>query len=349
MIIRIVHAIDRAVTDGVATVSIVATHDRDRLARRAVRVPGLETLIVGWRVGDDPVTVSGGRSSVIVMAWLDVASMLAATRSDESTFLRERLGLDVDVDHADSFEVMSRTFGALPTPSAILRVVTLRARPSGDAALFEKLRAIQEKLTRLGLVGSHVARRVVADGVEAVVVGVWRDESAIDAATGGMSDRPAFADDIEPWVEQATVVTYDAIEVAPRLPTASGPPILVLDGSARVVDLTPAAAAVLGRSQEDAVGLIVSQLAADDGGQDGSDERPDPSPWSGLLDGDGADDVTGGSTVLLPFGGKVLVQWRLRRDVPVLGRHILLVRRESEGAIEAEDVDAALAEAFPID
>ncbi|HEX6868440.1 MAG TPA: hypothetical protein VF119_06525 [Candidatus Limnocylindrales bacterium] len=346
MIIRIIHATDRTVTEGVATAPLVANQDRQRLARRAMRVPGLETLIIGWRAADDSSAVTEARSAIVVMAWLDVASMLAGTRSNESTFLRELLGLDVDVDRGDSFEVMSRTFGALPTPSAILRVVTMRARPSGDAVLFEMLRAIQERLTRLGLIGSHVARRVVADGVEAVVVGVWRDESAIAAATGGQPDRPAFVDDIGPLVEEATVVSYDAIEIAPRLPSAAGPPILVLDGSARVVDLTTAAAAVLGRSQDDVIGLDVSRLASVGEAEDEHSER---RGWSGLLDGDGAGDATGGSTLLLPFGGQVLVQWRLRRDVPVPGRHILFVRREGEGVIRADDIDSALAEAFPVD
>ena len=338
MIIRIVHAIDRIATDPAARPSLGAGLDRERLANRAARIPGLETLMIGWPATDDAGTAGNG-TSLIALAWLDVSSMLTATRSDEAAFLRDRLGLDVEVDRADSYEVMSRTFGALPTPSAILRLVTLRGRLSGDAALFEHLRDIQARLTERGLIASHVARRVVHDEVEAVVMGVWRDQDAVDAATGGSPDRPAYANEIEPWIESATVVTYQGIEIAPRLPMASGPPILVLDGSARVVDLTPAAAATLGRDQADLVGRLISELAG---------EHQEATAWTTRIDDERRDDTTGRSAWLLPFGGHVLVHWRMRRNVPVAGRHTVLVHREGDGEVGADEIDAAVVEAFPI-
>ena len=178
------------------------------------------------------------------------------------------------------------------------------------------------------------------------MVGVWRDQEAVDAATGGRTDRSAFSDAIEPWVESQRVDSYRAIEIAPRLPMASGPPILILDGEGRVVDLTPAAAAVLGRTQEEAVGLRVQELAM---GAEPSAADAGSTPWTELLDGISPADTSGRSAWPLRHGGRVLIRWRLRRDVPVAGRHTLLVRRENEGEISADDIAAAVAEAFPGD
>ena len=84
---------------------------------------------------------------------------------------------------------MSRTFGSLPTPRSILRVVAMSARASAEAALFEHLRDIQHRLTEQGLIASHVARRVAPDGIEAIVVGVWSDHAAIEARDQ-RADRP---------------------------------------------------------------------------------------------------------------------------------------------------------------
>src|SRR6187200_1504509 len=135
MIIRIITVTDRGRTMG--------THiDRRRLTRAAARVQGLETLIIGWR---DKADGAADPDVVVVLAWLDVASMLAATRPGDATFLRDSLGLDIAVESAESYELMSRTFGSLPTPSSILRVITIRARQPGDATLFERLREIQER------------------------------------------------------------------------------------------------------------------------------------------------------------------------------------------------------------
>jgi hypothetical protein len=133
VIIRIVHGHgirDRAEAAGGSPMSPDANDDaRIGLARAAARVAGLETLIVGWHGIGDPAPGSAISPSVVVTAWRDVDSMVAATSRDETAFLRQRLGLDVDIERAESYEVMSRTFGSLPTPRSILRVVAMaRAR-----------------------------------------------------------------------------------------------------------------------------------------------------------------------------------------------------------------------------
>jgi PAS domain-containing protein len=339
VIVRIVRTRDEAPDTRAVSVGrsgAAGTDDeRRRLARVAARVNGLETLVVGWRGGG--VGGSARAPLAVVTAWRDAESMLAAIGADESAFLRDRLGLAVAVDTAEPYEVMSRTFGSLPAPTSVLRIVTMRAAASTGASLFELLRDIQARLTDRGLIASHVARRVVPEGIEAVVVAVWIDHRAIAAATGGRPQRPAFHDEIEPWVDDVSIESYDALEIAPRLPMSSGPPILVLDGTRRVVDLTPAAAAALGRTQDEAVGALVEDLAS-------PGDREAGEAWRRRLeDPEGA----GEAAWAVPSGGDVMIRWRLRRDAPVRGRHTILVRRRQEPEPTTAELDAALAEAFP--
>jgi PAS domain-containing protein len=344
VIIRIVHGTARDVSDGASVVDPAGGQPhRERLNRAAGRVDGLETLIVGWRGARDPDSGAATPPSVVVTAWRDVESMVSAIGRDEPSSMRERLGLDVTIDRAESYEVTSRTFASLPAPTAVLRILTLGAIASGESALFERLRDVQQRLTSHGLVASHVARRVTSDGIEALVVGVWSDDAAIDAATAGQPERPAYPAELEPWIKTVSIETYRAMEIAPRLPMASGPPIIVLDEGRHVVDLTPAAAAAVGRTQEEAVGMLAEELAT----------HGDPEAsgrWARLVSGDDADgDRTGETAWAVPFGGVVMIRWRLRRNAPVQGRHTLLVHRLQEGTPGPEDLDAALAAAFPPD
>jgi PAS domain-containing protein len=327
VIVRIVHTQPTGSPDGAS---------RQRLSQAAGRVDGLETLVVGWEAG--AVGASSMAPSVVMTAWRDAEAMLAATR-DEDALLRDRLGLSVVAGQADSYEVMSRTFGALPTPASVLRIVTLTAAARAEAGLFERLRDVERRLTDHGLIASHIGRRVTDKGIEVLLVGVWLDRAAIEAATGGRMDRTAFPDEIDPWIETLTVQTFDALEIAPRLPLASGPPILVLDESRRVVDLTPAAAAAIGRTQDEAIGSYVEDLAA-------PDNRLAGEQWQRWLQ---EADATEEMAWAVPSGGHVMVRWHLRRDAPVHGRHALLIRRRQEPEPTAAAMDEALAQAFPLD
>jgi PAS domain-containing protein len=307
------------------------------LARAASRVNGLETLVVGWSGAE--ARLSGAGPRLVVTVWRDAESMLAAIGRDEGAFHLDRLGLAIDADPGDTYEVVSRTFGSLPAPSSVLRVLTMTASRRAEAGLFERIRQIQRELTDHGLIASHVARRMTPEGLGILVVGVWIDHAAIERATGGRPERPVAPDEIEPWIESIGIEVYDALEIAPRLPMASGPPIVVIDGSRRVVDLTPAAAAALGRTQEEAVGALVEDLAAP--GNRDAGER-----WRRLLE---PDETAGEVDWALASGGHVMIRWRLRRDAPVQGRHTILVRRRHEPEPTAAELDAALTEAFPLE
>ena len=335
MILRIVLGRLPSGTDADALVDL-----RGRLARAARDVFGLESLIVGARKallsgagGDVPV------EAAIVTVWRDAESMARATGVDEQDrLLSHRLRLALEIDRAVHYEVVGRTFAALPPEtSAYLRIVTVRGRPNEEALLFETLRDQHPRLVEMGMVASHLGRRVVEGACEAVTIGVWPDRATIRAATGGGPERPLFEQELSHWADSLRLETYDGIEIAPRLPAASGPPIFVMDDDLRIVDVTASAAAAVGWEPIDLVGQTLDQLT-----------RTDPDVFAqnvGNLRHEGF--AAGEAKWHVPDAGEVFLRYVVRKDVPIPGRHTVLVHRWNEPVPTAADLDAALDAAFP--
>jgi PAS domain-containing protein len=333
MILRIVFGRFPSDIDANALVDV-----RGRLARAARDVPGLESLIVGARRSptagpDAPV------EAAIVSVWRDVTLMARATDvAEQDRFLGTRLQLQLEIDHAVHYEIVGRTFGALPPDeAAYLRLITVRARPNEEARLIETLRNQQPKFVDLGLVASHLGRRVIGQECEAVTVGVWPDRATIRRATGGRPERPLFEQDLADWVDRLQLETYDGIEIAPRLPAASGPPIYVIDEDLRIVDITAAAAAAIGWPAEDLVGTSVLDISL-------ADAETRAEPWEALIQNG---EVSGEGPWLVPDAGAVFIRYHALRDVPIVGRHAVLVHRWHEPAPTRADLEAALEAAFP--
>jgi PAS domain-containing protein len=336
MILRIVFGRLPSGTDADALVEL-----RGRLARAARDVTGLDSLIVGARQallsgeGDDvPV------EAAIVTVWRDAESMARATGSDEQDrLLADRLRLPLVIDRQAHYEIVGRTFAALPPETtAYLRIVTCRARPNEEARLIETLRDREPRLVDLGLVASHLGRRVVAGECEAVTVGVWPDRATIRAATGGGPERPLFENELAPWADTLRLETYDGIEIAPLLPAAIGPPIFVMDDDLRIVDVTASAAAAMGREPMDLVGRSLRDLS-----------RTDPEAFAKNREtlrqqGSVASEVTWH----VPDAGEVFLRYIARKDEPSPGRHTVLVHRRNEPVPTDADLDAALDMAFPL-
>jgi hypothetical protein len=202
------------------------------------------------------------------------------------------------------------------------------------------LREQQPRLVERGLVASHVGRRVTSDaGVEVVTVSVWPDRATLRSATGGHPDRPVFADELAQWLEQVEIDAFEGIEITPRLPAASGPPLLILDEHLRIVDLTATAAAMLGLPTADLVGRRADDLFRDLGGVASGEAWP-----SLFVDGV----VHGEAAWGVPDIGSVLVRYLARRDVPIAGRHTVVVHRWHDPAPTPDDLDRAVREAFPL-
>jgi len=314
---------------------------RDRLARAAAGVPGLESLVIAARsaTARDDASASVPIEAVIVTVWRDRTAMSRAVEGDEPRFITGRLDLPLAATAANHYDVVSRTFAALPQEStAYLRILSVRAGSADEAALVGTLQAQQPRLVDLGIIASHVGRRSLGDGdVEAVHVSVWPDRATLRSAAHGVLEQPLFASELGPWRAATRVEMYDAIEIAPRLPRASGPPLVILDEDRRIVDVTATAAAVLGVPPGELVGRRLDDLAhADDGGL--------PQVWQGMLATGGA---TGSWAWSVPSIGAVMVSFVAGRDLPVPGRHALVVRRRHEPAPSPADLEAAIAEAFP--
>jgi PAS domain-containing protein len=332
MILRIVFG--RFPSDVDATALVDA---RSRLARAAREVPGLESLIVGARrstsTDDDAV------EAAIVSVWTDVTLMARATDiAEQDRFLATRLQLPLQIDEAIHYEIVGRTFAALPPDDTVyLRVLTVQSRPNEEARLIETLRGQQRRFVDLGLVASHVGRRVIGRECQAVAVGVWPDRATIRRATAGRPERPLFEQDLADWRDRLQLETYDGIEIAPRLPAASGPPIYVIDDDLRIVDITASAAATIGWPAEDLVGKSLLDITL-------VDPDTDLAPWNALLH-DGR--ASGEASYLVPDAGAVFLRYIARRDVPIVGRHTVLVHRWHEPVPTARDLEDALDQAFP--
>jgi PAS domain-containing protein len=335
MILRIVFGRLPSGTDADALVEL-----RTRLARAARDVAGLDSLIVGARTallsgagGDVPV------EAAIITVWRDAESMARATGIDEQDrFLGHRLRLPLEIDRAVHYEIVGRTFAALPSEtSAYVRIVTVRAKPNEEARLLETLRDRHPRLVEMGMVASHLGRRVVAGQCEAVTVGVWPDRATIRAATGGGPERPLFEQELSHWSETLRLETYDGIEIAPRLPAASGPPIMVMDDDLRIVDVTTSAAAAVGWEPIDLIGQTLDELT-----------RTEPEVFArnvGSLRHDGF--AAGEAKWHVPEAGEVFLRYVVRKDEPIPGRHTVLIHRWNEPVPTAADLDAALDAAFP--
>ena len=338
MILRIVFGRFPAGLDAKALVDL-----RGRLARAARDVPGLDSLIVGARRSPTDLPGTDAEAlpveAAIVTVWRDATLMTRATSvQEQDRFLGTRLRLPLELDEAVHYEIVGRTFAALPPETAAyLRLLTVRARPNEEARLIETLRHQQPKFVDLGLVASHLGRRVIGRECEAVTVGVWPDRATIRRATGGRPERPLYEQDLAGWSDRIHLETYDGIEIAPRLPAASGPPIYVIDEDLRIVDITAAAAAAIGWAAEDLVGKSVLDISLGD-----ADTRVEP--WQTLIQ---EGQVSGEGPWLVPDSGAVFIRFIAERDVPIVGRHTVLVHRWHEPMPTVEDLEAALREAFP--
>ncbi len=333
MILRIVFG--RFPTDLDANALVDA---RGRLAQAALDVPGLESLIVGARRSSAP--GDHGIEAAIVSVWTDATLMARATDvAEQDRFLAARLQLPLQVDEAVHYEIVGRTFAALPPErTAYLRILTIQARPNEEARLVETLRGQQRRFVDLGLVASHLGRRVIGRECEAVTVGVWPDLATIRRATGGRPERPLFEQDLADWLDRIHLETYDGIEIAPRLPAVSGPPIYVLDEQLCIVDITASAAATIGWPAADLVGRSVREISL-------TDPETSAAAWEELMD----QGVTSGETsYLVPDSGAVFLRYIAQRDMPIPGRHTILVHRWHEPAPTEEDLARAVREAFPL-
>ncbi len=317
--------------DGTGPAAILTL--RGQLSKAGRAVAGLETAILG-------VAREGPAQAVLVTVWRDVESMVRATGTDdEDRLLTRLLAIPLTVEGTDHYELVTRTFAALPPETAIyVRIIRIRARPNDEAALIEILRQRQPRLVEMGLIASHLGRRVGDRGVEMVTVGVWPDLAAVSTDGAGDPSGPLFSEELRSWGDGIEVETYDGVEVAPQLASVTGPSLLVIDDELRIVDATAGAAATLGWAPEELIGRRVPDLSVTE------PELFEANIARLMRDGQ----VEAEARWHVPEVGRVFMRLIARRDVPVPGRHAVLVRRHHDPRPTEADFLAAVAEAFPV-
>jgi heme-degrading monooxygenase HmoA len=94
----------------------------------------------------------------------------------------------------------------------IVRITRARIRPRNEASAFEMLRTVAASTRRPdGLDSIHIGRRATSDGDELVVVTVWRDLEALQDSLGPDFEKPAFAPELDGFLEDVTVELYETI------------------------------------------------------------------------------------------------------------------------------------------
>lgn len=302
---------------------------RENAVARALALPGLLSFQPGMRPAGDGIDV------VLVSTWDDFASIASLDRNLDLP-LSLPGGAEFIRDGASThYELVAGSLRSMPLDGARLRVLHGMLSPNREAAFFEWTRDQRDRLFDDGLLlGAHLGRRMLGTGAEAVFVGIWRDEEAIDALTGGEHDRPVALGEetLDFFEEPPAIEEYEALTLAPRAATA--PALLLADDDHRYLYATPAAARLAGRSVAALTSLRVEDLVPPDLAESVS------SMWSTLMATGSGD---GPFVLLAPDGSRREIRYRARANTPWPGSHTWLLAEIGTGG--ETDLDEALADA----
>ena len=214
-----------------------------------------------------------------------------------------------------------------PAAASVLRTLRVQLAPGAEPEFLRRAVPLRDEALAAGdIVLSQLGRRNGPDGPVLLFVNTWRDEAALGRQAGPLL---LFAWNDLPRELVRGKVEIDTFAVWPvrilRL-TPDGPPVVVTDDGGRIVDVTPAACALLGLSSWD----LLDRRLADLGGRDHD---------AALL-------PSGRLVLPRPEGGSVVVQVRGAWNLPVPGRHALLLRPATEEMPSDSDVQAAIDRAF---
>jgi PAS domain-containing protein len=253
MILRVYRA--RAAGD---SRGLLLAHLRDRVYPANVGKPGLRTFQAGIaELGD------GSLELALVSTWQDYEAMRAGI-GDE--WLRP--GWLADVESvlapvaADHYELVGEELmGIVPLAGGALRLLSGRLTSGRGEGFFEFARQAQSVQLDAGdILVSHIGRRIVDEGEDAVFIAVWRDAD-VAATAGGTPTTPANRELWEPFFDSWTFNAYDAIA---RVPAKRAQPhgLLLAGNDRRLLFASAGAARMLGRSPARLMGRRVEDLAA---------------------------------------------------------------------------------------
>jgi PAS domain-containing protein len=275
-------------------------------------------------------TTTGDRTQLaIVSGWDGIAplrraraGLREARHDDPVAFLDRRAAGEV-------WRMVDQTATTLaPGDGTTLRLVRLAIRPEAEAEFMSNWTPVRARLVESGLLAvSQLGRRDGPEGPSALVVNVWR--------------HPAMGGAPEPWngllgagVPRGFLRADPAEETYPLRPTTilrlapGGPAILIADEVGRIVDATPAASSLLAADVWDVLDRRLQDLIV---------EPPVPVVPGRLQ---------GIHRFRRPEGGTVLLRVRAAGNVPVPGRHALMLVPGSDPPPSGADLEASIAASY---
>ncbi len=207
-----------------------------------------------------------------------------------------------------------------PGDATVLRLLRTRVSVGRLDAVIAQLGAAREFVpAQTDVVVSQVASRRAGDDAELLVLTAWRDATAL---AGRLDQVTAWWDRLADEHELRGV-THETFALRPsgllRL-TPRGPAVVITDDRGVIVDATPAAVGVLGRSIWDLFQLRFDDLPRD------------------LHDGT--------TLIARPEGGSVRVHVVRAANMPAPGRHAALLVPAFEPRPDAASVEATIAGAY---
>lgn len=260
-----------------------------------------------------------GAELVTVTGWEDSDRVARAAESAGGREARSGLmGELVARGTVEDFELVDQLASSFePAAAAVLRLVRLPARPGCEQELREVVESPREAWSGSGdLAVTQVLRRDEPDGPTLLIVAAWRDAASLMRLRGGPGAAVAPANLLR---SPATSDTFDLLPVSALRLAPTGPAVLVSDDQGRVVDVTPAAAALLGRDMWDIVATTIDVVLP---GREGLLRAPRPE------------------------GGAVLVQAVAAANTPAPGRHATVLARATEPPLTDADVRRAIEAAY---
>lgn len=180
---------------------------RDVAIPRVTASSGLQDLLVGSR--REP----GALHIIVATAWTDLDSEVRALGGLGPRAPALSLPDWVVADAAEHFEAIGTVLPPLDQPSGSrLRLLRLGLQANVSSAFFDYIRGQQEALRASGdLVAALMGRRTVGPRNEYASVALWRDDAALERATGGDPERPVGWHDLEAWAETYSTALFDTV------------------------------------------------------------------------------------------------------------------------------------------
>ena len=257
---------------------------------------------------------------VLVSGWESEDAATAFARANRLPCRTGRIAEIVALGTTERWDLVDQVVSTFePSAATVMRITKLQVSPERLEAVIDELVAERAWVPgQSDVAASQLAARCAGDGAQVLVLTAWRDAVTLARMqTRVTTGWNAFAK------RRGLTVTVDCFELRPsgllRL-TPRGPAVVITDDHGVIVDATPAAVGLLGRSVWD-----LFQLRFDDLPRHLED---------------------GTALISRPEGGSIRVHVARSANMPAPGRHAALLIPAFEPAPVESSLEAAIAAAY---